>query len=62
MSSVPRTPPQEAVDPPQALLSEPLPPPMTPPQRTLPRPSFTDDPFVEVNMELFPELENSPTP
>jgi hypothetical protein len=35
---------------------------MTPPPRTLPRPSFTDDPFVEVNMELFPEIENSPTP
>lgn len=34
---------------------------MTPP-RTLPRPSFTGDPLFEVNMELFPELENSPTP
>ena len=62
MSSVPPTPPQEAVDPPHAFLYEPLPPPMTPPQRTLLRPSFTDDPFVEVNMELFPEIENSPTP
>lgn len=68
MYSEPRTPhaeasdPQKTLDPPlQTLMVEP-PVPMTPP-RTPPRPlSFSDDPLLEVDMELFPELKNSSTP
>ena len=67
-ASEPRTPhagasePQKTLDPPQQTLMVEPPMPMTPP-RTLHRPlSFSDDPFLEVDMELFPELENSSTP